>query len=224
MIGDDLTPLLVPRPVPGSGFRQGTVVAFNPLTGANTISVAGGVLTDLPLLNIGDSVNIGPGDVVVLMRLRSSWAILGRVVVPGSSELARGATAVHRVNWDTAIGYALTTSLVTQITQTRVAPAWATYYQVHATAHMGALNSTGVQDFARLLLQDQAASTNQQDTPDTPAGKFTSCSASLARGGPLSGGETLTVAAQVKSFGAGWAANSANGVTLNSFWIFSRAT
>ncbi|MGW3619491.1 hypothetical protein [Micromonospora arida] len=85
---DDLTPLLIPQPGPGLGFRQGVVTAWNPLTAENTIEVAGATLTNVPILNTNEAVLLSPGAVVGLMTSGPSWFILGRVTVPGTPDAA----------------------------------------------------------------------------------------------------------------------------------------
>lgn len=77
---DDLTALLQTPPVDDSGFRQGVLLTYNASTGANTVNVGGAILTNLPFVLEGGVFNLVPGNVVVLMKLRSAWAILGRVV------------------------------------------------------------------------------------------------------------------------------------------------
>jgi hypothetical protein len=87
---DDLTPLLIPSrsaPAPVSGLRIGTVLTYDPATGANTVNVGGGTLTNLALLNTSDVINYSPGDTVVIMTMGPSWAILGRCDVPGGNIL-----------------------------------------------------------------------------------------------------------------------------------------
>lgn len=78
MRGDDLVPLLA------AGRGRGAVLSVHTgvLTawtgpGANTVTVAGADLEDLPALDTG--VALAEGDVVLLLRNRSSWLILGRV-------------------------------------------------------------------------------------------------------------------------------------------------
>ena len=81
MRGDDLLPLLVPgRRGQALEVHKGVLDAYDSGTGENTVSVAGGTLENLPRLDTG--VTLTAGDVVVLIRLRSSWAILGRIVAP----------------------------------------------------------------------------------------------------------------------------------------------
>lgn len=81
MLGDDLVPLLNR---PGSGraavsIRAAVLTAYNPSTHANTVTVGDTDLQDLPLIGPPD---LDAGDVVLLLRWRSSWAILGRLVTP----------------------------------------------------------------------------------------------------------------------------------------------
>ena len=74
---DDLAGLLAPAAGPATGVRQGKVIAFDALTGASTVAVAGSVLTNLRRLDTG--ITPTAGDVVLLLRVRSSWLILGRI-------------------------------------------------------------------------------------------------------------------------------------------------
>lgn len=92
---DDLVPLLAPPPQAGVGFRQGTILTFNPVTGANTIDVAGVTLTDLPILNTSDAANLNPGDIVGILTTGPSWFIAGRIIAPGAPG-AGGALAIGR--------------------------------------------------------------------------------------------------------------------------------
>ncbi|MBB5838716.1 hypothetical protein [Kribbella italica] len=62
--------------------RQGTVVAWDADTGANTISVAGGTLVNIPVL-IGETVVLDEGDVVALLTTGDRWFLLGKVKDPG---------------------------------------------------------------------------------------------------------------------------------------------
>lgn len=79
---DDLAPLLIPGAGPVLGFRQGVVVAWDPVTFANQVRVGGTVLDDLPLLSSADAALIVPGDVVSILTLGPTWGILGRFVQP----------------------------------------------------------------------------------------------------------------------------------------------
>ena len=80
---DDLEPLLVPDPPAALGYRQGTVVAWDPVAPhPHQVDVGGTVVENLPLLNSADSALIVPGDTVGILTFGSSWAIIGRFTVP----------------------------------------------------------------------------------------------------------------------------------------------
>lgn len=81
MRGDDLVPLLTGggRRGPDLSIRKAVLTAYDSGTHANTVTVGDVELTDLPLIG---PPTLAEGDVVLLLRWRSSWAILGRVVTP----------------------------------------------------------------------------------------------------------------------------------------------
>lgn len=79
---DDLAPLLAPGRAPAVGIRQGAVISWDPVTLNNEIEVAEAILVDLPVLNVGNTNLIVPGDAVMILTYGSSWLVLGRVIVP----------------------------------------------------------------------------------------------------------------------------------------------
>lgn len=86
MRANDLTSLLAPdKSTPDLVFRQGLVVSWNPAGGTNEIEVAGTSLTNLPTLASNELSVFKPGDAVGLLRVRSQYFVLGRIVVPGSA-------------------------------------------------------------------------------------------------------------------------------------------
>lgn len=141
MIGDDLAPLLAPGRAPDVGFRQGTVVTFDQGSGHNSVSVAGALLSDLPILSGAESLEYEVGDVVVLIRLNSSWAILGRVVTPGAAPLATSALTTGHFN-GFASNFGLTTSLVDRGADTVAVPPWATRAALTVTSCLSVLNGS----------------------------------------------------------------------------------
>ncbi|MFI6759357.1 hypothetical protein ACIBF5_09475 [Micromonospora sp. NPDC050417] len=70
------------------------IVAWNRITCANTVAVAGGTLTNLPILNSTEALLLQPGSVVSLITWQGSWAILGRLVIPGTPEAASALSAL----------------------------------------------------------------------------------------------------------------------------------
>lgn len=85
---DDLVPLLAPGRSTAPGYRQGVVVSWDQNTAENIISVGGALLENLPILNTSEASLLQVNDVVVLTTLNGSWAILGRVIIPGTPEAA----------------------------------------------------------------------------------------------------------------------------------------
>ena len=95
MLTDDLVALL--RPPPGVSrshelaadaenmrFRQGTLLAWDPDDFTNTVRVAGGELTNVPILNAAAAQGFAAGDTVSLMVAGGTWGILGNFVIPGT--------------------------------------------------------------------------------------------------------------------------------------------
>lgn len=91
----DLAPLFGAAPTAGVGYRQGVVVAWDPLTAENTINVGGALVDDVPVLNTNESLLLQPGDVVGLLTAGSSWCILGRLTVPGTAGAASALDAIR---------------------------------------------------------------------------------------------------------------------------------
>lgn len=88
---DQLAPLFAAAPAGQSQaatYRQGTVLTWDPITAENTVDVGGTTLTDLPVLNSTDALLLTAGDVVGILvagdGATKTYAILGRLVIPGS--------------------------------------------------------------------------------------------------------------------------------------------
>lgn len=100
---DDLSTLFLPPPAgPASplDYRQGAIVAFNPITLQNTVNVGGTELTDLPLLGVGEATLLTAGSVVGLVSIGGpvkTLAIVGRLVYPDTDQ-ARDAVALLSSN------------------------------------------------------------------------------------------------------------------------------
>ncbi len=82
MRSDDLAPLLAAQGGSTVGIRQGTVIAWDPVSLANEISVGGASLINLPVLDQGSTALVTVGDSVIILTFNSSWLVLGRVVTP----------------------------------------------------------------------------------------------------------------------------------------------
>lgn len=228
MIADDLSGILLPPDGPDVGFRQGTIVAFDPATGANTVNVAGGLLTDVALLNIGDTVNLVAGDVVVLMRLRSSWAILGRLIgVPGGDALNATAVGFGSIG-QSELNFGLSTTYAVKASDLIEVPIWANRMLMHATADATVENTSAAADFAYLRVGiDSASGGSAFAAVSASAGghpdKYAHLAASAVAEVPVTGGDLHIVVAEMRSSVGAWAANPGNIVNLNATAIFRKA-
>jgi hypothetical protein len=72
-------PAGVAQPV---AFRQGVVISFDLVTGANVINVAGTHLNDLSLLWSTAMPVLVEGDVVAILTVGPTWMVLGRIITP----------------------------------------------------------------------------------------------------------------------------------------------
>lgn len=216
MISEEIAPLIAPNgSLDNLAFHAGKVVAWNKSTGANTIEVAGTPLQDLPMLNIGDTVNLAPGDVVALLRFKSTMFVVGRIVQPGSEALASGAVLPETGNI-AADSYTITTSSTTVVSTTLTAPPWSDAVTVAVTMQGTGRNNRGVLDFMYLR-----GSINGSDGPEqfgqgnaspNPSWAFTS--ASYTASGLLPGGASFDIGGKVRSSGGSWTADSTNQCNL----------
>jgi len=93
--GDEsLTNLFLPEsagPAQNVKYRQGVVLTFNQITLQNTVLVGDTVLTDLPILGVGEATLLRQGSVVGIIVIgedtrAKSYAIIGRLVTPNTAE------------------------------------------------------------------------------------------------------------------------------------------
>lgn len=91
----DLVPLLAAQNNgAGVGFRQGVVLAWDQDTAENSILIGDAVINNLPVLNTSEASLLVPGDVVGVLTAGASWAIMGRLIIPGSPEAATSIRAI----------------------------------------------------------------------------------------------------------------------------------
>lgn len=99
MTGDDITPLFRPAaagPSQPMTYRQGTVLEFDRVTLRNKVSVGGAVFADLPVLGVAEAASLSAGSVVGIMAVESTWAIIGRLVIPGTAEATDAITQLSQ--------------------------------------------------------------------------------------------------------------------------------
>ncbi|HEV7649381.1 MAG TPA: hypothetical protein VGP26_14605 [Actinophytocola sp.] len=216
MIAEDLAPLIAQFAKPGDlGFHAGKVLAWNKTTGENTVDVAGTALQDLPMLNLGDTVNLAADDTVAVLRYKSTMFIVGRIVPPGSESLASGAVLPATGNLATDT-YAITTTKTLVLSTTLTAPPWSDAVTVSVTMQGTGRNNRGVAD--RMFLcgvingSDGPEQFGQGDASPNPSFAYTS--ASYTASGLLPGGTSFDVGGKVRSLGGTWTADVLNQCNL----------
>lgn len=223
MITDNLASLFVNGPE-GVGFRQGRVVAWNPNTGANTIEVAGGMLTDVSVLNSGEAIALKAGHIVGLLTYGGAWFILGRITSPGDPNFA-GASVAFASASAAADGFALSIGgPATVATAVIPVPTWADEALVTVSAAFSLHNTRTASDWAAgfcYVGSDAGSSTLQGFAAASDAGKSDWGSLSCAHQVRLTAvGGPITVTARVSSNDANWPADALNRVRLVSSAIF----
>lgn len=115
MRSNDLVPLLAPSPSPGVGFRQGTIVSWNANTAENTVLVGDTLMTNLPILNTSEAAILAAGNVVGILTSGSTWGILGRFTIPGSSEAVSSLSSLRTQSADVLTNESTTSSSFTDL-------------------------------------------------------------------------------------------------------------
>lgn len=220
---EELAPLVVPPGDADLDFRAGTVLAWNPTTGQNTIDVGGAPLQDLPMLSIGDTVNIAVGDTVALLRYKSTMYIQGRIVQPGSGVLATSAILPATAT-ASAGGYSITTEL-TKVSVELTAPDWSNAVTVFATLHATGRNDRGVTDYMYCRVRINGSGGAQQfgQADASPNPSYATVSTSYSASGLLPGGTSFLIEGTVNSnTGATWSAHGLNQCDLTYSVIYFR--
>lgn len=79
---DDLTALLTPSRQAPLSATQGFLTAWNAVTHANTVEVDGGELFNLPVVFTADLAALSAGTLVLLLRVRNTYYVLGKITYP----------------------------------------------------------------------------------------------------------------------------------------------
>lgn len=147
MRADNLESLFTTAGESPTSFHQGTVLTWNQQTGANTVSVAGSILTNVPVLNTGEAIALKAGHVVGLTKWRTQWFIIGRITVPNTTAFASAsvafATAEQLVDGFT-INKAPPFPLI--VSTTIAVPQWATQAAVTCHAYLNCRNTSAQDD------------------------------------------------------------------------------
>jgi hypothetical protein len=223
MISDDLSTLF-DAGQPGVRFRQGTILTWDSNTGSNTVDLAGGTLTNVPILNTGEAIALKAGHIVGMIGQGSSWFIIGRVTPPNDPNFA-GASVAFASGKDFQQGFAVGTGDQTQATVTLAVPSWVDEAAVMAVAAATLVNSTSIRQEAVVYSKINGSSSGSGGMalgipPDSGTGGFGLGSITTAHAEVIaSPGSTITCTC-VTNLNAGFAANAINTATMNAVAIF----
>lgn len=222
MVNQDFVALLG-KPDVGVGFRQGTIVTWNTSTGENTISVAGGTLTNVPILNTGEAIALQAGHTVGLLTFNGSWFILGRITVPGDSDFASASVAFGGAG-ATATNFGITTSAASLVSDTITVPDWADEAIVLATGNCQLTNTTASIDFATIQVKIDGTGGGGSQVGASPlgdaSGNYVVSMAVSAQRLITSPGSTITVETFLNSQTASWAVQASNRANIDAIAVF----
>lgn len=205
---DDLVPLFA-HDEPEWGLRQGIILTWDALAGTSTVQVGGAVLTDLPFLSEAGQVFYSAGDPVLLIRYKSSWAIVGRYVAPGAqAAIGRYFELTGAYDATPGTNFSLTTSYVTKNTVSVYVPTWARVATGTVSFVANARNSTAAEDFlnARILLAGIPWA--GAVSPTVPAGKWGSATVLAHFQVLVTPGGTIELEGQLATTTAAWTAHT----------------
>lgn len=97
MTSDDLTDLFTtPPPTLATPMRylQGTIQTWNPTTLENTVRVGRTTLTNLTVLGAAEAASYREGTTVGIALIDSTWAIIGRFVIPNTADAQDAITQI----------------------------------------------------------------------------------------------------------------------------------
>lgn len=195
-------------------FRQATVLTFDPTTGANTVNLAGAILTNLPLLNIGDTVNLKAGDTVILMKMNNTMAILGRVIQTGGTGILTSVAVDFQSANNFASNFAISTSFVTKVSTTITVPPWANKALVTAHVYLNVSTATSVSFQAQTVIGGSTAGIPATMNGVTPPNTVPAPGATI---GFVANGQVLAFAATPGAYTIEGQANASVAVPANAF-------
>lgn len=222
MITDNLAPLFTPA-APGVRFRQGTILTWNSQTGQNTIDVAGGTLTDVPVLNTSEAIALKAGHIVGLLVMGSVAFILGRVTPPNDPNFAAASVAFDGAGV-TGTNFAITTSQVAYASSTLDVPAWADEAIVLATGNCQLTNTRPAVDFATIQVFIDGTGGGGSQTGFSAFGSgdnnFVGSMAVSAQRLISAPGATITVETKLNAQGAAWGVTASNRCNIDAIAVF----
>lgn len=210
------------QPLEHLGFHQGIITAFNQSTGENTVVIAGASITDVPMLNIGDSTNLIVGDTVAVIRYRNAYFIIGRVVVPDTTGFASSSfsyeTIAERVsNFVVPAGTATTIA-----SASGTIPEWANFGIVTARVDFSAFNQTGARDTIYAMVDINGSFTGPELLSDVENNRVAYVGASFSPSVTFLSPGTWSINGQVRSSNNAFAASTLNVVYVSASVLYLR--
>lgn len=222
MITDNLAPLFGGG-MPGVRFRQGTILTWNAETGANTVDLAGGTLTDVSILNTSEAIALKQGHVVGLIGQGSTWMILGRVTPPGDPNFAASSVAFGGAGASVS-NFALSTSATDIVTDTIAVPSWADEAIVLATGNCMLINTRPAIDFGTCQVRIDGIGGGSIQNGFSPfgdaSGNYAQSIAASAQRLITSPGSTITVSTALNAQGAAWGIHASNWAHIDAIAVF----
>lgn len=229
MITDDLTPLF-DKDAPGVRFRQGTLLAWDAANGTNTVDVAGGTLTDVPVLNTGEAIALKAGHVVGLLGQGMTWFIIGRITPPNDPSFA-GASVAFAAKNGQFTNFGLTTSLVNDAFVMLDVPSWADEAAFFAVGACTIVNPNATQDFVScaVFIDSNPGPGVQQGIAagsPVPASNqhMQSLTVSSTRVQAVTGGTQIQCDLRIRSANNAFAAHASNIAEISAMAIFRSTT
>lgn len=204
-------------------FSSGVVEIYASFSGENQIRLGGEngpLLVNVPVLN--NSVRLSRGDVVALLKFKSSYFILGRISVPGSVATFGGGVHAGFCN-ESNSGFGMSASLVEKVSDVVWGPAWAKTAFTFVTGTVQAYNGSGATDYMHVECSIDGNRGYQSFIQGWTAG-FPSATATLSL--PDQSGardfsvDPIEVAVSAYSENGGWGASASNYATVSAQTIF----
>jgi hypothetical protein len=208
-------------------FHVGVITAFNNDTGANTVYVRGANIPNIPMLNSSSTVTLGVGDNVVVLKYRTGYFILGRIISSNSTSFGSEATDFDGYVYS-ANNVSISTTLTTKVSQIFVVPTWASGALVNATVHFNMQNNSAVQSLFYTRVTGLIGNTGALDFSsatmfcDVDNTFFGYTASTFSQAVTVFPGEKITISGQVSADVAS-AADSFNRCYLTTMLVYRRS-
>jgi hypothetical protein len=226
VITDNLAPLFGGGE-PGVRFRQGVIESWNAATGENSVSMAGGLLINVPILNTGEAIALRAGHVVGLLGQGRTWFILGRVTPSGDPNFA-GASVAFATIGNQVTGIGINGTQTVKVSASTTAPTWADEALVMLTATCTAVNSDPANVAGQAILVPRIngaigiANTVGVGAANVPFGNLASLAGT--KSSIITNPGVITVDAQIYTNGATWPANPLTAAAVDAIAVFRSTT